>query len=396
MDIPNTAEVVIIGGGVMGASTAYHLASLGVRDVVLLEQGYLAGGPTGKSLANIRPYHAVEETAKIIKRANEIYLNFEEIVGGDIEFRKLGRVWAEPDSKKQIIDAAVSLSKSVGITADFISIEELSEMMPALNADGLGVAVHFPDAGYSNPGAVTVAYASRAKELGAQIYEETRVTGIEVASGKVGSVTTDKGQISTSAVVNCAGIWAPKIGRMVGLEIPITPTRGQGVVLRLPWDLPSFTPIFHDGRTDYIFRCEPVNLINMVDTLEILEPEVVDPDTMPEDADESTLVKALDKGSRTFPALERGAYRGGYSCAYDITPDESPIIEQSNEVQGFYNLVGWGGLGMQQAPVAGELMAELIITGSTSLVDVSIFGSRRFKENRPLPSAWLFGEIGIH
>ena len=396
MDLPNTAEVVIIGGGVMGASTAYHLANLGVKKVVLLEKEYLASGPTGKSLANVRPYHAVEETVRIIKKANEIYLNFDEVVGGDIEFRKLGRIWAEPDSKRLVIEAAVSLSQKVGIKAEFISIEDLEGIMPGLNTDGLDVAARFPDAGYSNPGAVTVAYAGRAKELGAKIYEETRVTGIEIESGKVGYVTTDKGRISTPKVLNCAGIWAPQIGRMVGIDIPIVPIRGQGVILRLPWDLPPFTPIFHDGRTDYIFRCEPENLINMVDTLEILKPEVVDPDTMPDDSDESILVKALEKGSSTFPALERGSYRGGYYCAYDITPDESPIIEESDDVKGLYNLVGWGGLGMQQAPVAGELMAELIITGKTSLVDVSLFGSQRFKENTPLPSAWLFGEIGIH
>ena len=396
MELPKAAEVVIIGGGVMGASTAYHLAKLGVKKVVLLEKGYLAGGPTGKSLANVRPYHAVEETVRIIKKANDIYLNFDDVVGGDIDFRKLGRVWAEPHSKRPVIEQAVALSQKVGIKAEFISIQDLATMMPGLNADGLGVAAHFPDAGYSNPGAVTLAYANRARELGALIFEETEVTGIESPMGKVRSVETTKGSISTPAVVNCAGIWGALTGRMVGIEIPIQPTRGQGVILRLPWDLPPFTPIFHDGRTDYIFRCEPDNLINTVDTLEILEPEIVDPDTMPEDADEEILVKALDRGRLTFPALERASYRGGYSCAYDITPDESPIIEESEEIEGFYNLVGWGGLGMQQAPVAGELMAELIVEGETSLIDVSIFTSRRFRENRPLPSAWLFGEIGIH
>ena len=207
MDFPTTAEVVIIGGGVMGASTAYHLAKLGVKNVMLLEKGYLAGGPTGKSLANVRPYHAVEETVRIIKKANEIYLNFDEVVGGDIDFRKLGRVWAEPDSKRPVIEAAVSLSQMVGIKAEFISIEDLAGMMPGLDTVGLGVAVHFPEAGYSNPGAVTVAYANRARELGALILEETEVTGIELASGKVGAVETDKGPVSTPMVVNCAGIW---------------------------------------------------------------------------------------------------------------------------------------------------------------------------------------------
>ena len=183
MELPTAAEVVIIGGGVMGASTAYHLAKLGVKKVVLLEKGYLAGGPTGKSLANVRPYHAVEETVRIIKKANDIYLNFDEVVGGDIDFRKLGRVWAEPDAKRPVIEGAVSLSQKVGIKAEFISIEDLTEMMPGLNTDGLGVAAHFPEAGYSNPGAVTLAYANRARELGALVFEETEVTGIESGAG---------------------------------------------------------------------------------------------------------------------------------------------------------------------------------------------------------------------
>ncbi|MFQ5934444.1 MAG: NAD(P)/FAD-dependent oxidoreductase [Dehalococcoidia bacterium] len=396
MNLRKTAEVVIIGGGVMGVSTAYHLARLGVADVVLLEKNFLASGPTGKSVANIRPYHGVEETVKIIRRANKVYLNFDEVVGGDIQFRKLGRVWAEAESKRQIVEDAVALSRRAGMSVHYLSIQDLEQMVPGIVVDGLDMAAYFPEAGYSNPVAVTEAYARRARELGARIVEETEVTAIEVSSGRVTSVSTSTGNVSTSTVVNASGIWSPIIGRMVGIDIPVTPTRGQGVVFRLPWDLPTFTPILHDGRTDYIFRCEPDNLINMVDTLEILEPEIVDPDTMPDDADQSILVKALDTGSRTFPALERASFRGGYSCAYDITPDESPIIEEAPEVKGFYNLVGWGGLGMQQARVAGELMAELITSGKTSLIDVSVFSSQRFAQGKSLPSAWLFKEIGIH
>ena len=396
VDFKSTAEVVIIGGGVMGASTAYYLAKRGVKDVVLLEKRYLASGPTGKSLANVRPYHGVEETVKIIREATQIYLNFSEIVGGDAGYRNTGRIWTEPESKRKMVEDTVAICQRAGMQVQYLSIPELEEMIPGAVTDGLGVAAYFPEAGYTNPGAVTESFAARARELGACIFEETEVTDIEVSSGRVCSVTSTRGKISTPVIVNASGIWAPRIGRMVGIDIPITPTRSQGVICRLPWQQPAFTPIFSDGKSYYTLRCEPGNLINMLDVMEFLEPEIVDPDTMPDDADPSALVKALDRCSATFPALKMASYRGGYSCALDITPDESPIMEESEEVHGFFNMVGWSGLGMQQAPVVGDLMAEFITTGETTLVDISVFNSRRFKENRPLASAWLFGEIGSH
>ncbi len=395
--VRSTAEVVIIGGGVMGASTAYHLAKRGVRDVALLEQRYLASGPTGRSLANLRPYHGVEETVRIIHESSRIYLNFDEIIGGEGQFRNVGRVWAEPESSRDLVRDMVALTRKAGMRSEYLDTAQLAEMVPGLNTNGLGSIVHFPDAGYSNPGGVTAAFAARAQELGVEICEETKAVGIGLSGGCVASVETDKGAISTPVVVNAAGIWAPSIGGMVNIDIPITPTRGQGVIYQRHWSMPEFRPIFHDGRTDYIFRCEPGNLINVLNTLEIRDDtEVVDPDTMPEDADPELVGRHRREGAVALPALEKATHRGGYSCAYDITPDDSPIFEQSEEVAGFYNMVGWSGLGMQQAPVAGDLMAELITTGRTTLVDMSIFSLRRFREGRSLASAWLFKDIGLH
>ena len=395
--VKSTAEVVIIGGGVMGASTAYHLAKRGVTDVVLVEQRYLASGPTGRSLANLRPYHGVEETVRIIHESSKIYLNFDEIIGGGGQFRNIGRVWAEPESNRALMQEMVALTGKVGMRSEYLDPDQLAEMVPGLNTEGLGSIVHFPDAGYSNPGGVTEAFAARAREQGVQTNEETKVTGIGLSGGRVQSVETDKGSISAPVVINAAGIWGPAIGRMVGIDLPITPTRGQGVIYQRHWSMPEFRPIFHDGRSDYIFRCEPGNLINVLNTLEIRDDaETVNPDTMPEDAAPELVDRHRIEGSQALPTLEKATHRGGYSCAYDITPDDSPIFEESEEVGGFYNMVGWSGLGMQQGPVAGDLMAELITTGTTTLVDMSIFSLRRFREGKSLASAWLFKEIGLH
>lgn len=392
-----TAEVVIVGGGVMGASAAYHLAKRGVRDIVLLEQGYLASGPTGRSLANLRPYHGVEETVKIIHESSKVYLDFDRLIGGGGQFRNIGRIWAEPDSNAPLLRDMVALTRKVGMRSEFLDLAQLSEMVPGLVTEGIGAIVHFPDAGYSNPGGVTAAFAARAREMGAEICEETRALDIGLSAGRVASIQTDNGPISTPVILNAAGIWAPTIGKMVGIDIPIVPTRGQGVIYRRHWSMPGFRPIFHDGRTDYIFRCEPGGLINVLNTLEIRdEVEVVDPDAMPEDAAPDLVDRHRTEGAAALPALEKAVHRGGYSCAYDITPDDSPIFEQSEDVPGFYNMCGWSGLGMQQAPVAGDLMAELITTGRTSLVDMSIFSMRRFREGKSLASAWLFKDIGLH
>ena len=381
----------------MGASTAYHLAKRGVRNIVLLEQSYLTSGSTGRSLANLRPYHGVEETVKIIHESSKVYLNFDELIGGGGQFLNIGRIWAEPESKASLVRDIVAITAKVGMRSEFLDVAQLSEMVPGLVIDDLDAIVYFPDAGYSNPGGVTAAFAARAREMGAEICEETKVTGIALSGGRVASVDTDKGTISTPVVVNASGIWAPAIGKMVGIDIPITPTRGQGVIYQRHWSMPEFRPIFHDGRTDYIFRCEPGNLINVLNTLEIRdEVEVVDPDTMPEDAAPELIDRHRTEGAVALPALAKATHRGGYSCAYDITPDDSPIFEESEEVGGFYNMCGWSGLGMQQAPVAGDLMAELITSGSTGLVDMSIFSMRRFKEGKALASAWLFKDIGLH
>ena len=381
----------------MGASTAYHLAKRGVSDVVLLEQRGLASGPTGRSLANLRPYHGVEETVKIIHESMKLYREFDETIGRQGQFRHTGRIWAEPESSRDMVRDVVALTRKVGIRSEELDAQQLAEMVPGLDTEGLGPIFYFPDAGHPNPGGVTEAYAARAREMGVEVCEGTRVTDVTLSNGKVSGVVTDRGTISAPVVVNATGIWGPRIGRMVGIDLPISPTRGQGVIYARHWSMPEFTPVFHDGRSDYIFRCEPPNVVNVLNTLEIQDtPEVVDPDTMPEEADPSIVDQSRIDGSKYLPAMAKAVPRGSYSCAYDLTPDDSPIFEESEEVDGFYNMVGWSGLGMQQGPVAGDLMAELITTGRTSLVDMSVFSLSRFSEGRTLASAWLFKDIGLH
>ena len=226
--VKSTAEVVIIGGGVMGASTAYHLAKRGVTDVVLVEQRYLASGPTGRSLANLRPYHGVEETVKIIHESSKIYLNFDEIIGGGGQFRNIGRVWAEPESNRALMQDMVALTGKVGMRSEYLDPAQLAEMVPGLNTEDLGSIVYFPDAGYSNPGGVTEAFAARAREQGVQVNEETKVTGIGLSGGRVQSVETDKGEHFRAGRDKCCGDLGPGYRADGGYRPPDHPDSRPG------------------------------------------------------------------------------------------------------------------------------------------------------------------------
>lgn len=385
-----TADVVVIGGGCMGTSIAMRLAQRGVRKVVLLEKKYLASGPTGKSMGNVRPFSPIEETMKILLRSLEIFKNFGDYVGGDPGLVPTSRVRIVAEKDKGALEADAVWEKKMGANLRVISPSELSELIPQLDVEGIGAAVHYLDACYLNPVATTGAYAVRARDLGVDIREETEVTAIKTAGGKIQSVTTSNGEISTPAVVNAAGVWAPVIGRMVGIEIPITVKREQICSFLRPWDFRGVFPIIHSLMNEHLYRSEGNDILLAVDTYEFMRPEalVKDPDHYDEEADEAIVKVFLREIPPLLPPMKRASYRGGYAGVYDVPPDESPILGKIPEVEGFYLCCGWSGVGFGQSPAVGELMAELITENKTTLVDWSVFRLSRFREGKPLISTW--------
>ena len=201
-----TADVVVIGGGCMGTSIAMRLAQRGVKKVVLVEKKYLASGPTGKSLANVRPFSPIEETMKILLMSLHIFKNFKEEIGGDPGLVPCGRVRIAPEKDTEALKADAEWEKKMGVNLRFLYREELQELVPQLNVEGFGAGIYYPDACHLNPLTTVAAFAKRARDLGADIREETEVTAIKVSSGKIRSVVTNKGEISTPVVVNAAGV----------------------------------------------------------------------------------------------------------------------------------------------------------------------------------------------
>jgi sarcosine oxidase subunit beta len=390
--MPETADVVVIGGGCTGTSVAMRLAQRGVKKVVLVEKNYLASGPTGKSIANIVGYTSVEPMMKVIQRSVQIVKHFKEDIGGDPGMVPTTRLRLAPEKNRKELEADAKWQKKLGVNLHMLSREDVKELMPQLNTEDIGAAVQYLDACYLNPVATTDAYANRARDLGAEIREETEVTGIKVSGGKIRSVVTSKGEISTRAVVVATGPWSPRIGRMVGIELPIEPKRVESCFFLRPWDFRGVIPTVHNMAKGHMFRGEGEDIMIAFDIEAFLSPErlVKDPDKFSEDIGEPIVKMWLAEIPQLFPSLKRTSYRGGHASLYDCSPDESPILGKVPEVEGLYLCCGWSGIGFQQSMATGEVLAELITEDKTSLIDWTIFSLNRFKEGRLIPRAWGF------
>ncbi len=387
-----TADAVVIGGGCVGTSIALHLAQHRLKKVVLLEKNYLASGPTGKSIGNVVGYSPIEETQKIILRSLAIFQHFGDEIGGDPELVPTTRLRMVPEKDKPALENEAAWQQKMGVNLRILSLSDITEILPQLNTDGIGAAIQYLDACYLNPVATTAAYARRARDLGADIREETEVIGIRVSAGKVRSVVTDKGEISTPAVVNAAGVWSPVIGKMVGVELPITVKRVEVCFFHRPWDFLGIIPTVHHVMREHMYRCEGEQDILAFEVTAFERPErlVQNPEKFDEEITEPTLKLWLKEMPLLFPPMSRASYRGGHASLYDCTPDENPVLGKVPGVEGFYLCCGWSGIGFQQSPAIGEIMAELLTESRTTLIDWTAFRLSRFEEGKLFTGAWGF------
>jgi sarcosine oxidase subunit beta len=367
------ANVVIIGGGVMGTSTAYHLAKLGCEDVVLVEKDQLASGSTSLSAGGIRLQFSNEANIRIAMESLRTFERFAEEFEVGIDFRQHGylflatehRDWAE-------FQANVAVQQRAGVPVRLLSPEEINDMASYLYLDDVVGGTFCPRDGYADPYSVAMGFAKQARRLGVRICEETEALDIRTSGGKVRAVLTNKGEIATPVVVNVAGPWAAQVGRMVGLELPVQPYRRQ-VFVTAPFDeLPRQIPMIIDFAPSFYFRREGASvLMGMTDKEE--------PSSFNTNFDLEFLVKVAEKAAYRAPVLDRAGFMRGWGGLYAITPDDNPIIGKDiGGVEGFYCAVGFSGHGFMQSPAVGRILADLITSGQTDH-DLSPFQLERFE-----------------
>lgn len=375
--LPDRAEVVIIGGGVMGASTAFHLAEAGVTDVLLLEADQLSCGSTSKSAGGVRLQFSDEINIALALRSMDAFERFGERPGADIGLRQVGYLFllTDPDDV-EIFTKNTELQNSMGVPSRMISAAEAGRLSPLATVDDVLAASICMRDGHATPDAVVLGYATAARELGVEVVTRCPVVGIDVVGGDITAVHTSRGTVATSTVVCVAGAWSPRVAAMVGVDLPVQPlARPIWYTEPMP-NRPDPVPMTIDFTTGFYFHSEgPGLLFGMAD------PDQPPGFDAPMRSDWLEVVG--DVVAHRAPALLDVGIAGGWHGFYETTPDHNALIGESSQVSRFLYATGFSGHGFLLGPAVGEVLRDLVL-GRTPPVDVSGFDVARFAgETRP-------------
>ena len=374
--IPNSADIVVIGGGVMGASAAYHLAAAGVGKVVLLEkEPYFGQGATGRCAGGVRYQFATEINVHLSIASLAMLESFEQDTGQDPLYRKCGYLFVlTQEAMVAKFKGNVALQNRLGVETQWLDAEDVKSHLPMMRFEDALAGTFHPDDGLADPNSVVMGYIQRARQLGVAALEGVSVLNIDIEGNQVQRVETNLGSIATRVVVDAAGPWAGLIGRMVGLELPITPVRRQMLTTTPLPDLPADFPFVIDFAQSLYFHREGTGVLTGMSN----------PDQKPgfdQSIDGEWELVAMQAAAERMPMLETAGRQTGWAGLYEVTPDAHPIFGET-PIDGFYLVGGFSGHGFMHGPIAGKLMTELILDGKSQTVDVSSLDLARFDENR--------------
>jgi sarcosine oxidase subunit beta len=366
------ADVVIVGGGVIGLAVAFYLAKAKYGQIVLVEKEmFLGSGSTAKAAGGIRAQFSTKENIEMSLLSERLFENFEEETGSDALFDQVGYMFIlQEDKDIRDFTKAYELQKSLGMAVELLKPEEIGRYAPCVRVDDLKMATFYQKDGLGDPHEFLTGYEKAARRMGVEIELEAEVVGIDVAAGKITRVKTRKGDISTALVVDCAGAYSGVLGKMVGADVRVEPVRRQIVTTgELDFLKPTFPMVVDVKSGLYCHKESKGMLLGWAD--KSVKPSFdvsIDPDYT-----DAILEKALDR----IPQLETAEVANQWAGLYETTPDHREIIGWQTAVQGMFHVTGFSGHGFMHAPAAGMVTAE-ILTGKRPSVDVSPFSPDRF------------------
>ncbi len=382
-----TADAVIIGGGIVGASALYHLAALGLRNSVLLEKDGLASGSTGDSAAMVRQHYSNEVSIRLVKESLRFFQTFADEFDGAEVFNPLGWIFLCEPEAREAFDQNMAQLKSLGVRTWEISPEDASEEMPGLNTDGLGPVAFEPESGYADPRRSVDAIVRKAASLGAEIRTHTPATGLIVEGGRVSGVRTARGDISAPVVVNAAGPWAEVVAGWAGLSLPLEISREQDVVVRPPAGAPPLRRVVSNMVDRTYFRPEGEGLI-LAGVGHPKENEPADPDEYRREADDGFVEDTVRLLEHRLPRLAGADVVSSWAGLYTITPDWNMMVGAAPGIDGLYLAVGGSGHSFKLGPAIGKCLAEIIAEGRAATVDVTPLRPDRFDDDAPMRSTY--------
>ncbi len=375
----STAEIVIVGAGVLGCSIAYHLTHKGATDVVVLDKGAICSGETAKSGGFIQTHWSSLNEVRLIDSSRSWFWEWTETFEEDCKFIETGYLHVTGPEQEEKVRACHQMLLDEGIESHWLKPIELKRLQPILNVRDLVGGAYEPRSGWADPVATTLSIAGKAKSQGAEFIEGVQVRQLRQQSGRVTGVETDRGFLSCPTVILAAGPWTPLLHPDPSTPLPIRVKRGQVCYTDRPVGLPSRELAFYDEITGLYTHTD--GDCNLVGIDWYFEP-VWHPDTYDTEIDGDYVEAALGALGHRFPALGTAGLKRGVVGLYDFTPDGHPIIDGPiGGLDGYYVAAGFSGAGFKSAPMTGLGLAELVLEGKFSSVDIAFLGLDRFTES---------------
>jgi sarcosine oxidase subunit beta len=377
--VKKTAEVVIVGAGIMGCAIAHALAVRGVRDIVVIEKDAIARGATADAAGGIRQQFSTETNIALATYSVRVWETYTEQFGVDINLRQQGYLFLLDDpAEEPTFRENLALQQRLNVPARWVSPDDIRELNPYVGLDDVVGGTFCPEDGWVDTYNATMGFAQAARALGVEFIEETEVIGFERAGGKISAVVTTQGTISTPLAIICSGPQTRLVGRLAGVEIPVDPYRRMSFITE-PFDvLPPTLPMTIEFSTGLYFHPESHGfLFGMGDRDE--------PSSFNKSVDENWMMATVERLVERAPAFESANILRGWAGFYEITPDHNPVLGFVEEVPGLAVAAGFSGHGFMQGPAIGVCMAELILDGAAKTVDITPFRPSRFSEGALAP-----------
>ncbi|HKU26152.1 MAG TPA: FAD-binding oxidoreductase [Candidatus Sulfotelmatobacter sp.] len=387
VNLPTTADIVILGAGVMGASIAFQLARRKAGKILILDKDHVGRGGSGRSSALIRMHYTFRREVELAVLSLSIFQNWREIVGAPGDFRKTGFVRIVHPHETERLKANVAMQKKLGVKVELIDQQQLQSLEPDWQVDDVELAAYEPDSGYGDGAGVAGDFLSAARDLGAVYISRTQADSLIVGNGAVRGVATSQGEVSSQVVIAATGPWTRPLLNQAGCDLPIECEFHQVAILRNPPTMRGGGCACIDSVTATYFRSDAQDKFLVGD---FYGTRPVDPDNYPQSASPESLEQILERACRRIPKLEGAEVMRGVTGVYDLTPDSRPLLGEIPGITGLYVCAGFSGMGFKISPAIGVVMSELVLEGKSKSVDIAPFRATRFSENQPIKAEYEY------